>query len=1594
MSISLPPPNTTPPDPGPLADSIGRLRSEFGETTVPEAQATLLYEIALLEEQAEDDSSAARDLLGAVSAVEKFREPLEHLVSILRRRESAKNLGKLLERLSASAEGTEESTHALVEYAAFLIQNKGDFDEAKVQLRRALELNKEESSAGLLLELAARRSEDPEAAAEAIEGRLHNTIDASWAALLRLDLAELAMSAGEGDKALRLTVEVVESKSTASFAALLSLEKFARELDNNETLARALEGQASLLTKSLDDEDGATARGIPRYKRKSPYIADAWLRASEAHRRQGDSTAACALLDRALRVLPDESLLLHARLQLAEALNDTESAAARAQAELEHGVKGSPAASLWMRTAEACASQGDASGAVNALSSALKEDPGCVPARSLLLDLLAGNLHGADYPTALEETAEQFSDDETKGKFFLLSAEAWIRYAGDVQGAQAALAQAGLSGANKPTLARVGRMLASLAKDTAWYEESTRRLITTTESDTEKLSLSFELALSSLLQGNLDACSHAVKNAGAHPDGAWLAAAMSSYVIPAMRAAAATSPETAPPEASTAATGTETAEDSAPTPLLELAAVESDPERARCFRLAAALRQLAMKDRAGAIAQLTELQQADPSEAVVAALLSVLMRTDDPTAAAAILRSCADSLPEDDLRTALQLEAGMLQWSAGERTLAIETFRTAGTGSEELVQWALRASAPDDLPSRRQTLVSTSMGGPMPELSVLESWGLSVHERNEALGTEALKDLSAADSRGFRDAAKLASACFADASDDEAGHWLNFHELGSEARALEASRRYYAALADTASDPKSVPRWAAAWAAESGDLPSALEILGIAVARKDQSAEIAARLSLARHISDIGDDTAVDAFKASASLLQHLKRGASPPELLRGRSPAAVLTNLELAEPGGDAERRARAFSNVGGSLGDSTSGMAAALAGFNWLKANNASAAVEEFRRALETHPDELFVWQGLKDAATALGDPEMLAEACAALGDITADPLRGAALWEEASHILLDQLGDEERGEQALERAVSKDIDRFSCFDRWFRILRARKDNPALLELIERRLEVADDPKQIAKLYWERARAYRQLNDTEQALAALDNVTLLEPDHVGALALTGEIHITAGRFEEAAEKLARLSVLEDAPDKQRLMSGVAAVDLYENKLKDLDRAVEVLSALHASGLSTMPVRERLARVAAKAAAWETAITALSELMQKREDSAGRAQAARLTIAIYRDKLAEPERAEVAVTRLLAEIPHDGEALDLLLSNIFPSEFSTPLLTSGSRALVRKLGAEPMDAENVGRLTAISEHLEDLQLLQASLGVSLCLSQSNADVEAELLALDRRVASTPQIKLDKAAINNLCDPEDGGAIAELFQLLAPTITKSIGPSLDRLGVGRRDRLKANSGLAIRNEIIAWAGALGVENLEIYVGGADDETVTAVASDKPILVIGTAVSAPLQPQFRQRVARELLALRRGTSLLRHRESPDVAAMVAAACRLSGSPLESPDYALLGEFEHQLSKHAPRKVKKQIVDVCKRIQAEGVTTEDWADSARSSLDRMATIAAGDVSWVLAFDGERGRLEDSHEMNARAKRLLSFVLSPEYLSIREKLGMGIR
>ena len=58
--------------------------------------------------------------------------------------------------------------------------------------------------------------------------------------------------------------------------------------------------------------------------------------------------------------------------------------------------------------------------------------------------------------------------------------------------------------------------------------------------------------------------------------------------------------------------------------------------------------------------------------------------------------------------------------------------------------------------------------------------------------------------------------------------------------------------------------------------------------------------------------------------------------------------------------------------------------------------------------------------------------------------------------------------------------------------------------------------------------------------------------------------------------------------------------------------------------------------------------------------------------------------------------------------------------------------------------------------------------------------------------------------------------------------------------------------------------------------------------------------------------------------------------------------------------------------------------------------MAVIAAGDVSIVLSdtLKAPRAELGNLISDSDRARRLLAFVLSPSYLELRKKLGMGVR
>src|SRR6185503_9903988 len=295
-----------------------------------------------------------------------------------------------------------------------------------------------------------------------------------------------------------------------------------------------------------------------------------------------------------------------------------------------------------------------------------------------------------------------------------------------------------------------------------------------------------------------------------------------------------------------------------------------------------------------------------------------------------------------------------------------------------------------------------------------------------------------------------------------------------------------------------------------------------------------------------------------------------------------------------------------------------------------------------------------------------------------------------------------------------------------------------------------------------------------------------------------------------------------------------------------------------------------------------------------------------------------------------------------------------------------------------------------DWPLRQATLGALAALSGADAMIEQELATLDSRVARLPQVAVDDVTVGLIGDPEDRGAIPQLFANLAEALSEALGPSLEGLGVTKKQKVDPRAGLPLRNEIAAWAGALGLGEFDVYIGGKEPGAVQGVAGEVPSLVVGTGIRAPLTAEGRQAVVRELFALRRGISVTRTRDDTTVAAIVVAACNLAEVRIDSPPYAMLNEVQRQLGKILSRRTRKILPDLCRAIVAEHRDVRAWARSALASMYRMAAIAAGDVSLVLsdALGAPLSRLPDLISHDDRARRLIAFVLSPRYLELRGK------
>ena len=1564
-----------------VARAVQRLQAEYDAAPSAVSQAILLHEIAVLEERLGEEAESIRDHLGASDAEPSFHEPLERLVRVVARRNSPRLAGKLLERLSRIAEGPSERARAFLEYGAHLTDVDNDLEAARTALETAAESTPGDPAVWLSLELLAGRANDPELAERALSERAELAAKPGLRALLLIDLAERRLERGDAEQALTTLERAAQPEHEFSYAVSRALERFGARADRADVVVDALDAQAKYILRAIDDAAAGDAVGVPSSRRVGAHAADAWRRAAELSRKV-DPDRAAELLDRALQVAPDSLLLARARLELFDALGDGRGADAFLRQRLERGgVPAALSAALWVRLARAADADGDRPRARDAIEHALELAPEGVPARALELEWCEAEGDTLGLSRALDRVAATSARGPAKANAYLALADLKGRRLSDLVGAELSLARAKEAGAPAERVLGVGRLIAAATGDSAFAERVARSVADRVEQADERGAVHLDLARAAARRGDGAEMQGDLERLAGTPGFGWLGCALGAYAAPVG------------PQSGADATKFETA-------LALLSDHEADEATARALRLVLSARALKRGATDAALAAWSRLNGENPGElVVVGALSSLLVANGARTQASDVLASAALQLQPGEVSAALELAAGLLAFRSNQHERALGSFERAAEQQPEtggdLLAWALSAAGGDSA-TRRRALEALSSS--VPELAALERFALEVgkDERPEA-ATSALEALRAGSSEELRRAGELASALYAageHGTTNRRDALDSLDEWGPQVSRLSRAVAHQLELAahgpGTAPDAELTRVTAARWAKADPGVAPVLEWLASAMAAHDVVDEVAARRELASRLPNATGQTIL----ASAALAAELG-GLDATFATEEGNAAAQLIELELSPPGRAPARRARALERAAPLLGEDAAFTALVLSGYNQLAARDANAALATFRRAVEELPEEVVGWEGLRAAALAAGDRATLAEACAALGDAVSDGSLGSRLWEEAAKILLDEFDDAERGEFALIRAVDRDVRRQTAFQRAFRAVRARKDHQQLIELIDKRLAVVDEPAELVKLLWERSRSQRELGDREGARRTLEQVQALDPDHVGALALAGEIHIALGHFAPAAESLAKLSQSAAAPAEQRLMSGIASAEVYETRLSNPERAFEVLHELEDAGLANLIARERLARTAVKSERYVEAVRTLEQLMSERDSSEGRAEAARLATAIYREKLERPADAFRAVTALLAEIPDDADGLDLVLSGVLEPALGDELLERGLGALVRKLTLSPLDRDNVERLARVSAELGLAARRQAALGVLVALGADKACVDPELWALDRNVAHAPAATIDESALPHLTDPEDHGPVAELARLLDHTVMEALGPNTTSLGVGRRERVDARAGTPLRAEIAVWATALGLGEFDLYVGGSEPEGVVAIGSERPALVVGPAISAPLTPRQRQSVARALFAIRRGVAAMVDRDPSEVRSIVSAGCRLGDVEPPYPAWTSDAEFQRRLQRELPRKVRRVLPELARRVVESGQDPMGWWRAARGTLDRLAAVAAGDVSWVLPSTlADRGKPATSDEAKDRARRLLAFVLSDAYLELRERLGMGVR
>jgi cellulose synthase operon protein C len=665
-------------------------------------------------------------------------------------------------------------------------------------------------------------------------------------------------------------------------------------------------------------------------------------------------------------------------------------------------------------------------------------------------------------------------------------------------------------------------------------------------------------------------------------------------------------------------------------------------------------------------------------------------------------------------------------------------------------------------------------------------------------------------------------------------------------------------------------------------------------------------------------------------------------------------------------------------------------------------AAAESNYRKVLERAPTDRRAYDRLARLLEGQARHGELAEIHAWRAGVVQDPQEKAAAWLASARIHADALQDPQAGLTAIEHALTAAPQLAGALELGADLAFTRHEWAKSADLYQRRVELGGEPATLTPFRMRLALLHHEhLDAPDRATAWLGDVLETDPAHVAALRRLADIQIQGTNWAGAVTALERLADAVDGPA-EKVPVLLELADVHADHRQDPDAALASLEKARSLDPHHVTTIERLGALYEARQDWPKVVEAYAAFIDilPAEDR-DRAFPLYVRIAeLLGGPLGEATRAVQAYRSALElrpeELPVRVALADLLSSD---AAFSAQAIEEHRAILAR-------DPFRVASYHALYKLFEASRAHDKAFCVAAILHFLKSCTEEESYfyteARPKAPASTEEVLSPEDLASLLRHPDDSGPLAEVFTVAGHQLGRVHPPDLERLQVGKADRLTPKDGSPLRKMCDALAANLGGLEYELYRADRAAGALEAFAADPPVLVVGPEIIRrhPVKEQ-RFLLARVVSRMCLSTTLCAQIDVPTLAASLQATVQTV-----QPDYQGLGasvdaDLVKRCNKSMARRARKALEEPARRLAGGGsqVDLERFVAGVARTADRAGLALCCDLEaglGVLAAEAGHRDTDDPRTAlrgKVAIEEALRFAVSDAFFRLRQRLKLGI-